>query len=88
MCSSDLKGSLYALNPYHPQFFYRLSIRGPQGKRTERVPGETSYVYGLRAFVKAVRGQGTLLTGPEDALANMRVIDAIYEKAGLKPRGT
>lgn len=63
-------------------------VQSQQGSRTERVPGETSYVYGLRAFAQAIRGEAVLLTGPDDAVANMRVIDAIYEKAGLKPRGT
>ncbi len=82
------KGTLYVLNPYHPHWFYWLSIKGPQGRRTERVPGEATYVYGLRAFVKAIQGEGSLLTGPADSVANMRVIDAVYKKAGLKPRGT
>jgi len=27
-------------------------------------------------------------TGPDDAIANMRVIDAIYRAAGLKVRGS
>jgi hypothetical protein len=37
---------------------------------------------------KAIRGEVDLTSGPDDAVANMRVIDSIYEKAGLKPRGT
>lgn len=82
------QGKIHVLNPYHPQWFYRLKVQSRNGGRTERVPGEASYVYGLRAFVKVIRGEGTLLTGPEDAIGNMRVIDAIYTKAGLKPRGT
>lgn len=82
------KGKLRVLNPYHPQWFYRLSVQTETGKRTERVQGEASYVCGLRAFAKAIRGEGKLLTGPEDAVGNMRLIDAIYRKAGLKPRGT
>jgi predicted dehydrogenase len=82
------QGKLHVLNPYHPHWFYRLKIQGRNGSRTERVPGESTYIYGLRAFVKAIRGEAVLLTGPADAVANMRVIDAVYEKAGLKPRGT
>jgi len=81
-------GELYIMNPYHPQYFNWLTIRGPQGTRREHIKGESSYTYGLRAFAKAIRGEGTLLTGPADAVANMRVIDAVYEKAGLKRRGT
>lgn len=82
------KGQMRVLNPYHPQWFYRLKVQGQQGSRTERVQAESSYVYGLRAFARAIRGEATLLTGPDDAVANMRLIDAIYEKSGLPPRGT
>jgi hypothetical protein len=32
--------------------------------------------------------QATMATDAVDAIANMRVIDAIYDKAGLKRRGT
>jgi len=42
----------------------------------------------LQAFIKAIRGEMELNTDPADAIGNMRVIDAIYEKAGLKQRGT
>jgi uroporphyrinogen decarboxylase len=40
------------------------------------------------AFVEAVRGRGEMATNAEDAIANMRVIDAVYEQAGLQRRGT
>ncbi|MCX6049694.1 MAG: gfo/Idh/MocA family oxidoreductase, partial [Chloroflexi bacterium] len=58
------------------------------GKRSEHFPGETSYTYQLRAFAQAVRGEAPMPTDATDAIANMRIIDAVYEKAGLKPRGT
>jgi len=35
-----------------------------------------------------IRGEVQLNTNPVDAVGNMRVIDAIYEKAGLQKRGT
>ena len=50
--------------------------------------GENAYTLQLRAFVRAIRGEIKLNTDPADAIGNMRVIDAIYEKAGLKLRGT
>jgi predicted dehydrogenase len=50
--------------------------------------GENSYALQLRAFSKAIRREGELNTNPDDAIGNMRVIDAIYEKAGLNKRGT
>ncbi len=82
------QGEMRVLNPILPHLFHRLTIRNAKGKRSERVPGETSYTYQLRAFAKAVRGEVPMPTDAADAIANMRVIDAVYEKAGLKRRGT
>ena len=43
----------------------------------------------LRAFIKAIRGEiGIKCQILLDAIGNMRVINSIYEKAGLKKRGT
>lgn len=50
------------------------------------MPGETSYVGQLRGFAGAVAG-GVNLTPAADAVPTMRLIDAAYRKAGLKPRG-
>jgi len=41
----------------------------------------------LRAFADAVEGRKPVVNTASDAVANMEVIDAIYAKAGLKPRG-
>ena len=81
-------GELRVINPYHPHWFHRLTVHGRQGTRGEHIRGEDIYADQLRAFVKAVRGEGQLSTDPADAVGNMRVIDAVYEKAGLKPRAT
>jgi predicted dehydrogenase len=82
------QGLLSVRGPFHPQLFHRLDVRVGQTIRPERFPGETTFTHQLRAFVKAVRGQATMATDAVDAIANMRVIDAIYDKAGLKRRGT
>jgi hypothetical protein len=37
--------------------------------------------------VNAIRSGTPFNTNPEDAINNMKVIDAIYEKAGLQLRG-
>ena len=52
----------------------------------ERVPGEATYTYQLRAFAAAVVDGAPVLTRPDDAVANMTVIDSIYRAAGLEPR--
>jgi predicted dehydrogenase len=80
-------GELRVLNPYHPHWFNRLEVRNQNGVRRERVGGGNIYICQLRAFVRAILGGAELNTGPEDAVANMVVIDAIYERAGLKRRG-
>jgi predicted dehydrogenase len=51
-----------------------------------RVPGNATYWYQMRAFVDAIRNGTPVLTGPEDAVKNMEVIDAIYRAAGLQVR--
>ena len=81
------RGELRVWGAFHPQVFHRFEVRVGQSVRSERFPGETTFTHQLRAFVKAVRGQAPIVTDPVDAIANMRVIDAIYLKAGLKLRG-
>ena len=81
-------GTLTVINPYHPHWFHWLRVRGRNGSRFEHVRGGNIYALQLRAFIKAIRGGMKLNTDPPDAVGNMRLIDAIYEKAGLKQRGT
>jgi predicted dehydrogenase len=76
------RGEIRALNPIVPQFFHRLRVRTDGGWRAERVAGEPTYDAQLRAFVHAVRDGAAYPTTPADAVANMRVIDAIYAAAG------
>jgi predicted dehydrogenase len=80
-------GTLRVLSPFQPHVFHRLTVKGKTLNIHERVPGENSYTLQLRAFLQAVRGERKLNTDPSDAIGNMRVIDAIYEKAGLNKRG-
>jgi predicted dehydrogenase len=82
------EGILSVFNPYHPHWFNWLSVRGRKGKYAKQVKRENVYTLQLRAFIKAIRGEMKLNTDPADGIGNMRVIDAIYEKAGLKRRGT
>ena len=54
--------------------------------RRERVKGLPTFWYQLQAFCGAVLRDEPILTGPADAVATMRVIDAVYEASGLGPR--
>jgi predicted dehydrogenase len=81
-------GTLSVINPYHPHWFNWLSVRGHNGSHSEHVRSENVYALQLRAFIKAIQGELKLNTDPGDAIGNMRIIDSIYEKAGLERRGT
>jgi predicted dehydrogenase len=80
------RGEVRLFNPVTPQFFHRLSIRSPDGKRVERFPRRPSYAYQLDAFAGAVLRGEPVKTTPTDAIENMTVIDAIYRAAGLPLR--
>jgi predicted dehydrogenase len=79
-------GELRVLNPVAPQFFHRLSVRSANSKRVERFSRRPSYAYQLDSFAAAALRGDPVKTKPEDAVANMTVIDAIYRAAGLPLR--
>jgi predicted dehydrogenase len=80
------RGEIKVLNPYAPQVFHRMVVHTPDSRRHERFSRTPSYQYQLRAFVGAVLRGEPMLTGPDDAIANMRVIDACYRAAGMEVR--
>lgn len=81
------QGEMRVLNFVAPQAYHSLSVRTARGSHTERVAGEATYTYQLRAFARAILQGDPVLTDPTEAIANMRVIDAIYRQAGLRIRG-
>jgi predicted dehydrogenase len=81
------RGVMRVFNYVSPQTYNRLTVTADGYTRRERVSGEPSYTYQLRAFAAAVRHGEPVLTTPEDAVANMTVIDAVYLAAGLPRRG-
>jgi predicted dehydrogenase len=80
------RGSVRVTNFVAPQIFHRFTIER-DGKRTrERFPRVPTYQYQLRAFVDAVTTGAPVLTGPDDSIATMRVIDSVYRAAGMQVR--
>jgi predicted dehydrogenase len=79
-------GEMAVLNPIAPHLYHRLKLRGPHGTRRERVTGRATYTHQLEAFVRLLRDGTPMATDARDAIANMRVIDAVYQKAGLPLR--
>jgi predicted dehydrogenase len=81
------RGQMRVLNYVAPQAFSLLRSRTVAGRRWERIRGEATYTYQLRAFAAAVLHGQPVITTAEDAVANMRQIDSVYRAAGLPPRG-
>lgn len=85
-------GEMKITNMTGPQYFHKVVVetRDPRSnvttKRKEKVTGEATYWYQLKAFATAVRDGASYPTTPADAIANMRVIDAVYRAAGLELR--
>jgi predicted dehydrogenase/NAD(P)-dependent dehydrogenase (short-subunit alcohol dehydrogenase family) len=81
------RGRIDLLNFIKPEVYHRLVIRNGSGRRTERVPGESTYGAQLAAFVASIRDGAPVLTTTAEAVRTLTVIDAVYAKAGLPPRG-
>jgi predicted dehydrogenase len=98
LCSSKLlvvrarvigsRGRLDVFNPIAPHLYHRLRVRADGQSTSEHVPGEATYTHQLRAFAAHVAGGPRMSTDAPDAIANMRVIDAVYDRAGMKRRGS
>jgi predicted dehydrogenase len=80
-------GEMRVLNPLAPHFYHSLKVVKPGSTTRERIAGDATYTHQLRAFAEHVRRGARMSSDARDAIANMRVIDAIYTAAGLPVRG-
>jgi predicted dehydrogenase len=80
------RGEMRVINPLAPHMYHRLSVRGADGRRVERLTRRPSYAFQLDAFAGAALRGEPLLTPLSDSIANMSVIDSIYRAAKLEPR--
>jgi predicted dehydrogenase len=79
--------TMQVFNPVMPQIHHSLVVRSARGRRKEWVARQPStYAAQLRAFVAAIQRGESFPTNVDDAIANMRVIDACYAAAGLPLR--
>lgn len=62
-------------------------IPGTRDRVLNRLTHEATYLHQLRAFTAAVLDGGPVPTDGADAVANMAVIDRVYQAAGLPRRG-
>jgi predicted dehydrogenase len=79
-------GRVDVFNPLAPHMWHRMTVRTEGRRKAERVRGDATYTYQLRAFESAVRDGTPFPTTVADAVANMRVIDDVYRAAGLPVR--
>jgi predicted dehydrogenase len=81
-------GVLEIENPVTPHAGATLSIEAPNAPMPQIVSGgDTTFHFQLRHILEVIEGRSQPLTGGDDAIGNMRAIDAIYRAAGLRPRG-
>ena len=82
------KGSMLVVNPLAPQAGHKLELTVDGKTSREEVTRRPTYAFQLDAFVDAIRNGTPQPTDAEDAVKQMRVIDAAYLAAGMKIRGT
>ena len=79
-------GELSVLLPFnaYPDTPLQLSVTTGVGNRQVYAPATDQYVEMFEAFSRVVREGGTVPTPPEDAVANLKVLDALFksEKSG------
>ncbi len=80
-------GELHVINPYLPHLWNRFKLKLNGKTVKERIKGDSTYTYQLRSFLQRIENGPTYANDLSDAIANMRLIDSIYEKAGLPLRG-
>ena len=81
------RGRMKVTNPLVPQIGHSLELTVDGEITVETFSRRATYGYQLDAFINAVENGTGLLTGPEDAVNQMKAIDRCYEAAGLPLRG-
>ena len=79
-------GALFLHDFLGPNRDDRLAVTTTERTAIENMGTRSTYTYQLEAFAAAVRDGAPLPIGIDDAIDNMRYIDAAYRAAGLDPR--
>ena len=74
------EGSLFVADPFHGAT-PGIELRREDGTETIEVAAANPYTHELIDFARAVRGEAPPLLGAPDALAQARVISALYRSA-------
>lgn len=71
-----------------PQLSNSIKVVTAGSERQYSVPGHSTYYYQLQHVQDCLQGRAAALTGGTDAINNMRLLDQIYQHAGLLSRGS
>ena len=80
------RGRLLVVNPLLPHISHSIELTVDGDTTRETLSHRPTYAYQLDAFIDAVRNGTPLPTDAEDAVKQMRVIDAAYRAAGMRTR--
>ena len=80
------RGRLLVVNPLLPHISHSIELTIDGNTTRETLSHRPTYAYQLDAFIDAVRNGTPLPTDAEDAVKQMRVIDAAYRAAGMRTR--
>ena len=75
-------GEIVFQNPLVPNEGHEIVLRNAAGETREVVPGRTTYHHQLRHVLDVLAGRQLPITGGDDSINNMRVLDHIYAHAG------
>ncbi len=78
-------GSVRVRNPLAPQLFGHAVYRRNGVRHVERATRTPTYTFQMEAFRDAILHGTPFPSTAQDAVANMAVIDALYEAAGVTP---
>ena len=70
-----------------PHLANSIKLTTADTERKYSVPGHSTYYYQLLHLQDCLQGKASPLTGGVDAINNMRLLDQIYQQAGLLSRG-
>lgn len=82
------KGAVEVDNPCLPHKGHSIREWFGGSYREFTLAGGTTYDYQLAAFIDAVDNGTPLPTGGQDAINNMKALDAIYEISGIRPKAS
>lgn len=80
-------GTLKFVNPLAPHLGHEIEVNRNGNIHNYTLDGLTTYDHQLTHTLDVLAGRTPPLTGGQDAVANMTLIDAIYTAAGMQPRG-